>query len=455
MSSDLAISVKNVSKAYTIWRDPVARLKHPLLDLAGEMFPSLRERIDKKLEGFCSEFFALKDVSFEVKKGESVGIIGRNGSGKSTLLQIIAGTLQPSTGSVTVNGRVAALLELGSGFNPEFTGRQNVYLNASILGLTREETEERFPQIEAFADIGRFIDQPVKTYSSGMMVRLAFAVQSQVNPDVLIVDEALAVGDAKFQAQCFERLRQLKENGTSILLVTHSSDQIVTHCSKGVLLEHGLQIKTGEPKHIVNSYMDLLFGKAKKVAVKAAVEKLEPLQLVSDQPTLYNISYTEDLYSTRHGYNRYEYRWGDGAATILDFFLAAGGQEYPSIIESGQKITLVAAIRFNSTLFRPIFGINVKTKEGITLYGTNSEIIDEPALKEEEKSGSVVTVAFEFNCDFAPGDYFISLGVATSNGGEIIPHDRRYDSIHLQVNSKNQFFGLVNLKAAMSKKRIQ
>ncbi len=455
MTSDIAISVKNVSKAYTIWRDPAARLKHPLLNTIGEMAPFLRKRIDQNMEGLSKEFYALHDISFEVKKGEAVGIIGRNGSGKSTLLQIIAGTLQPSEGSVTVNGRVAALLELGSGFNPEFTGRQNVYLNASILGLTREETEERFSKIEAFADIGDFIDQPVKTYSSGMVVRLAFAVQSQVNPDVLIVDEALAVGDAKFQAQCFERLRQLKENGTSILLVTHSSDQIVTHCSRGVLLDHGVQLETGEPKHIVNCYMDLLFGKEKKaVPVETVPEITAPPEVVSEQPVLYNISYSEDLYSTRHGYNRYEYRWGDGAATILDFFLKAGDQEYPSVIESGQKITLVASVRFNSTLFRPIFGINVKTKEGITVYGTNSEIIEEPVLKKAGALESVVEVVLEFNCNFAPGDYFISLGVATSHGGEIIPHDRRYDSIHLQVNSKNRFFGLINLEAAMSAKEI-
>jgi len=178
MSSDLAISVTNVSKAYTIWRDPAARLKHPLLNLAGELFPPFRKKIDAKLHGLCSEFYALRDISFDVKKGESAGIIGRNGSGKSTLLQIIAGTLQPTCGSVTVHGRVAALLELGSGFNPEFTGRENVYLNASILGLTHQETDARFEKITAFADIGDFINQPVKTYSSGMVVRLAFAVQS-------------------------------------------------------------------------------------------------------------------------------------------------------------------------------------------------------------------------------------------------------------------------------------
>ncbi|MBX9742877.1 MAG: ABC transporter ATP-binding protein [Chthoniobacterales bacterium] len=454
MSSEIAISVNNVSKAYTIWRDPTARLKHPLLNLVAEMVPPLRKRIDEHLQGLCSEFYALKDISFEVKKGESVGIIGRNGSGKSTLLQIIAGTLQPTEGSVTVNGRVAALLELGSGFNPEFTGRQNVYLNASILGLTREETEERFAAIEAFADIGKFIDQPVKTYSSGMVVRLAFAVQSQIDPNVLIVDEALAVGDAKFQAQCFERLRQLKENGTSILLVTHSSDQIVTHCSKAVLLDHGDQVEAGEPRHVVNCYMDLLFGKKKKNITEKAPEIVIAPKPLKQKAALYDISYSEDLFSTHPGYNKYEYRWGDRAATVLDFFLTAGDHPYPSFIESGQTVTLALAIRFNEPLYRPIVGVNIKTKEGVLVYGTNSEFLDLPYLKKQLQKGSVVKATFQFHCPLAPGDYFLSVGIATKHGEEVIPHDRRYDSIHLQVNSKSRFLGLTNLKLAMNVEEV-
>lgn len=253
-SSDIAIRISNLSKCYQIYDAPRDRLKQFVM-------PRLRRITGKTNKQYFSEFWALKDISFEVKKGETVGIIGRNGSGKSTLLQIICGTLTPSNGSVETNGRIAALLELGSGFNPEFTGRENVYMNAAVLGLSKEEVDERFDDITAFADIGQFIDQPVKTYSSGMVVRLAFAVQSQVEPDILVVDEALSVGDAKFQAKCFERLRQLKENGTSILLVTHSSEQIVTHCSTAILLNNGAQLETGEPKHVVNRYMDLLFGK--------------------------------------------------------------------------------------------------------------------------------------------------------------------------------------------------
>lgn len=257
MSSEIAIKVENLSKCYQIYDQPRDRLKQFLL-------PRLRRLASLPPKQYYREFWALKDVSFEVKKGETVGIIGRNGSGKSTLLQMICGTLSPTTGSVTTHGRIAALLELGSGFNPDFTGRENVYMNASILGLSKDEIDARFDEIAAFADIGEFIERPVKTYSSGMMVRLAFAVQAQVEPNILIVDEALAVGDAKFQARCFERLKQLKEGGTSILLVTHSTEQIVTHCSRAVLLDHGNVFEAGDSKRVVNCYLDLLFGKARK-----------------------------------------------------------------------------------------------------------------------------------------------------------------------------------------------
>jgi len=269
MSSDPVISVNNVSKSYTIWRDPAARLKHPLLNLAGELFPPLRKKIDANLHGLCSEFYALKNISFDIKKGESVGIIGKNGSGKSTLLQMIAGTLQPTSGSINVHGRVAALLELGSGFNPEFTGRENVFLNASILGLTRKEIEERFEKIEAFADIGDFINQPVKTYSSGMVVRLAFAVQAMIDPDILIIDEALAVGDYFFQQKCAARMRELREAGTTLLFVSHDMASIRDLCQKALYLKAGEPIFWGESEKAISYY----FNEGVPITAKSEVKK--------------------------------------------------------------------------------------------------------------------------------------------------------------------------------------
>ena len=266
MSAEVAIRVENISKSYAIWSSPAARLHGPVLGQIGQI-PFLPARV----RDFCKRishqsfknFFALQDISFEVRKGESIGIVGRNGAGKSTLLQIIVGTLQPTTGSVAVNGRVAALLELGSGFNPEFTGRENVYLNATILGLTRAEIDEKFDDIAAFADIGEFIEQPVKTYSSGMLVRLAFAVQVQIQPDILIVDEALAVGDSLFQKRCFQQMEKLIANGTTLLFVSHDQEAVRTLTSRAILLKEGRMKSHGNSAEVILDYRRLLHEEEK------------------------------------------------------------------------------------------------------------------------------------------------------------------------------------------------
>lgn len=255
--SNIAISVKQVEKVYRIWNSPGDRLTSPLIRMMSRMFPQnsrLAKWILAKAESRLRVFAALRDVSFEVRKGESIGVVGRNGSGKSTLLQLIAGTMQPSTGSVEVNGRVAALLELGSGFNPEFTGRENVYLNGAVLGLSKLEVDHRFEAIAAFADIGDFMDQAVKTYSSGMQVRLGFAVAINVSADVVIIDEALAVGDINFQAKCISALRKLQENGVSFLIVTHSTGVIKSMCTRGVYLDHGKMISVGPAGEVADMY---------------------------------------------------------------------------------------------------------------------------------------------------------------------------------------------------------
>jgi lipopolysaccharide transport system ATP-binding protein len=439
-SNDIAIKVESLSKCYQIYKTPRARLKQ-------FVFPRLqRLAAEQSPKQYFREFWALRDVTFEVKKGETVGIIGRNGSGKSTLLQMICGTLNPTSGSIQTNGRIAALLELGSGFNPEFTGRDNVYMNASLLGLSKEEIDACFDDIVNFADIGDFIEQPVKTYSSGMMVRLAFAVQAQVSPDILIVDEALSVGDVKFQAKCFERLRQLKEEGTSILLVTHSSEQIVTHCSTALLLEQGNILMNGEPRQVVNRYMDLLFGKEKTTCLPV-LPRDEKKHCLS-QPK-HSLSLTLDLFSTRHGYNPHEYRWGDGAATITDYYLEAEGESFPTSIDTGQAVTLKVAIHFNTRLFRPILGVTIKTKEGVTVYGVNSETLDFKPFGELGEPATAVIATVYFRCELASGDYFISIGVATRKGEEIIPHDRRYDAVHIVVPPNQKFFGIANLGLTM------
>ncbi|MCW2278996.1 ABC transporter ATP-binding protein [Heliophilum fasciatum] len=250
-SDDIAIRVNNLSKCYHIYERPQDRLKQSL-------YPRFQQLMGRQPSTYFREFWALRDVSFEIKKGETVGIIGRNGSGKSTLLQIICGTLTPTGGTVDTRGRIAALLELGSGFNPEFTGRENVYMNGSILGLSREEMDARFDDIAAFADIGEFIDQPVKTYSSGMYVRLAFAVAVAVEPQIMVVDEALSVGDIRFQNKCLRRLDEIKASGCSILFVSHSSTMIESFCDSVVWLEQGEIRDSGRPNEVVRRYVDYM-----------------------------------------------------------------------------------------------------------------------------------------------------------------------------------------------------
>jgi lipopolysaccharide transport system ATP-binding protein len=443
-SGDIVISVQNLSKCYQIYDAPRDRLKQFVA-------PRLQRLLGRSPKQYFQEFWALKDVSFEVKKGETVGIVGRNGSGKSTLLQIICGTLAPTGGSIKTAGRIAALLELGSGFNPEFTGRENVYMSGAVLGLSKGEVDDKFDDIAAFADIGQFIDQPVKTYSSGMAVRLAFAVQAQVDPDILIVDEALSVGDAKFQAKCFARLKQLKENGTSILLVTHSTEQIVTHCSYAILLNNGVQVETGEPRRVVNHYLDLLFGKEKR-AIDAAPTQTSnaPEQTSASIEASFHLSKETDVFATHASYNPHEYRWGDGTASILDFYLGANDEPYPSAITTGEIITLAVSVKFNRDVLRPILGITVKTKDGVTISGINSEMADVTELQVLFKKGSVVQAVCNFRCGLAPGDYFISIGIATREGEDIIPHDRRYDSIHFIVRPHQYFHGLADLEFDMA-----
>jgi lipopolysaccharide transport system ATP-binding protein len=450
MSSEVAIQVCDVSKCYNIYESPMHRLVQSLYPrvatLAGGLGAKrfagqLKERRNFK------EFWALKNINFDVRRGETIGIVGRNGSGKSTLLQMIVGTLAPTAGEITVTGRVAALLELGSGFNPEFTGMENIRLNAAVLGLTTAELDFRMDAILGFADIGDFVNRPVKTYSTGMVVRLAFAVQAQIEPDVLVVDEALSVGDAKFQSKCFARLNSLKESGTSILFVSHSTEQVVSHCDRAILLHEGNLHQEGRPKDVVHTYLDLLFGKGRAAsAVPLQVDKSVPLSLPVD-------AQADGTFEGRPNYNPYEYRWGDGAARINDFRLLSADQLEPSTVEPGAPMRLLLNVSFHEDVRRPIFGLTVKTKDGVTVFGTNSELMELDMGTTLGTKGTKASVTIDFDCRLGPGDYFLSVGVASHNGEEVIPHDRRYDSIHLNVNGKG-FFGLAMLDVQMNAKEI-
>ena len=438
MSSEAVVEVEHLSKCYQVYRQPSDRLLQMLLRNRKQLY---------------REFWALRDVSFTVQRGETVGVVGRNGAGKTTLLQLICGTLNPTRGTVQTRGRLAALLELGSGFNPEFTGRENVYLNGAVLGFSRSEIDSLFDSIAAFADIGSYLDQPVKTYSSGMAVRLAFAVQAQVSPDVLIVDEALAVGDAKFQAKCFQRLRALKEGGTAILLVSHATEQIVTHCDRAILIEQGATVMIGAPRMVVNRYLDILFGK-ERIAAPEAAENGEPVEAQPEpEAEGAGLSLDADNFSCRPGYNPGEYRWGDGAGTLTDFVLLCADAGETASLPFGSAVRLLVAMRFNSRVVNPILGFAVKTKEGVTVYNTNTELqpVEEFANAGEPRTCFIATL--KFRCRLFPGDYFLSLGLASRQlDGSVVPHDRRYDSIHLQVLTAESlsFMGLVDLGVDMA-----
>ena len=443
MSSELSIVARNISKTYRIYNNPEDRLKQSII-------PRLQGLLGRPRSHYFTEFPALSDINFEIRKGETVGIVGKNGSGKSTLLQIICGTMAPTSGDVQTRGRIAALLELGSGFNPEFTGRENIYLNGAILGLTREHVDGYFDQIVSFADIGEFLDRPVKTYSSGMSVRLAFAVQAQIEPDILIVDEALAVGDAKFQIKCFNHLKKLKDNGTSILLVTHSTEQIVSHCNHALLLDEGRVRAMGAPRTVVNQYLDLLFGRERAdIGDKSLAPDLAPATVVEQLADHGTLSLGESKFAQRPNYNPHEHRWGDRSAEILDFSLFSEQDEYPVAVETGTVLHLWFSVRFHLEVVRPIYGVTIKTKEGVTVYGKNTLYDPDDANLQAGRSGSLSIIKTRFEAALAPGDYFISVGIASRSGDTVAPHDRRYDSIHFHISPTEEFHGIADLKIAI------
>jgi lipopolysaccharide transport system ATP-binding protein len=434
-----AITIDRISKCYKIYQRPQDRLK--------QIFTGHRKK-------YFSEFWALHSVSFAVPQGSSLGILGKNGAGKSTLLQIIAGIITPTSGELKVRGRISALLELGTGFNAEFTGRENVYISASILGLSKLQIDERFSDIAAFADIGEFIDQPVKTYSSGMVVRLGFSVAIHVDPEILIVDEALGVGDAKFQAKCYRKIDDLRSAGATILMVSHSTEQIVRHCDRAILIERGELIEHGEPRKVANRYLDLLFGKDgdgrgplfsandedNPAAVVETASRSVPAAEVDASVLLQNAS----TLRKRPGYNAEEYRWGNREAEIVDCVIGNGREWNTNQIETGDQLQLLLKAQFHKEIARPIYGLTVKTPDGVTIYGSNSRDWNGANEFNQRKPGDIVHIKFSLKSFFGAGHLFISLGIAEEQNGEIVPLDRRYDLIEFVVKGSGRGFGFVD-----------
>ncbi|NEP59974.1 MAG: ABC transporter ATP-binding protein [Symploca sp. SIO2G7] len=418
--SEIAISLKNISKCFKRYSRPIERLKEILLPGKSR----------------AEQFWALQDINLEIPKGQTVGIVGQNGSGKSTLLQIIAGTLTPTTGEVVVNGRVSALLELGSGFNPEFTGRQNVFFNGRLLGLSKREIEEKFDQIASFANIGDFIDQPVTTYSSGMYIRLAFAVAINVEPDVLIIDEALSVGDAKFQLKCFLKLKELQEKGITILFVSHDSNLIKRYCHRALLLNQGQKILEAVPNTVINRYTKLLF--ADEVDQQILEQEL---RLSNNEESYLNFN------NSSYQYQPQEYRYGNGLGEIQTIRIENSQGEATFTFTSCEQMVAKLSILVQEFVAKPLVAMTLKDAKGEDIYITNTyyQNIDIPELH----PGTLLNISFTQKLLICPGDYFISFGFISLNGSQIIPVDRRYDVIHLKVtrDSTDMSHGVVNLQS--------
>ena len=420
------ISVTNLGKAYKQYSTRWSRLAEWVLP-------------GHKLRHTLT--WVLQDINFTVQPGEAVGIIGINGAGKSTLLKMITGTTQPTTGSVHITGRVAALLELGMGFHPDFTGRQNAFMAGQLLGYSVEEIAHLMPEIEAFAEIGNYIDQPVRVYSSGMQVRLAFSVATMVRPDILIVDEALSVGDAYFQAKCYQRIAQFKEQGTTLIFVSHSPGDVVKHCERAIMLKNGRIELDGTSRAVSNRYLDELFGKRREVdAAQPAADHPAELEILNG---------LNDEFHTRPGYYREEHRWGHGGGAILDYLIVAEGQQYPSRIEGNAIADFYFKARFDADFDNVVPGFLIKTLEGIFLYGTNSFVSTQGRENISACAGDVKVFKFSLPLTLNEGHYLVSFGISSGSPmQELIPLDRRYDSVLLHVGRAQQFWGIVDMEAS-------
>lgn len=380
--------------------------------------------------------WTLEDISFDVKAGEAIGIVGQNGAGKSTLLKILTGTMKQSVGTVTIKGKVASILELGIGFHPDISGRKNVYNLASLMGHSYKDIDGVIDNIESFADIGEYFDEPVRTYSSGMQARVAFAVATAFRPDILIVDEALSVGDISFQAKCYELISQYKKEGMTLLLVTHSINDIVRHCDRAIFIKQGKLKADGTPKDISNMYLDELFGKGKQDSTNTESKK-------SDM----DLSQIQDVYHTRQGYRKEEYRWGMGGAKILDFLIVSEGEQYPSQISSNAQTDFIIKVLFENSYSDVTVGFLIKTHDGIFLYGTNSYLLSHAKAEINVNEGEVKVFKISLPIKLNQGSYLVSLGVSVGPQDNLEPLDRRYDSIIINIERKMSFWGIADLEA--------
>lgn len=423
------IRLENISKCYRIYSNPKDRLKQALRDRFGQWLGKPAH------SPLFREHWALRNVSFEIAPGEAVGILGRNGAGKSTLLQIIAGTLTPTSGSVETSGRITALLELGSGFNPEFTGRENVFHNAQILGLTRAEAEHKFGDIAEFADIGDFIDQPVKTYSSGMMMRLAFAVQTVLEPTILIVDEALAVGDARFQEKCFRKLRELRDSGVSVLFVTHDVNSVTTFCDRAILMNAGSVLAVGKPASVVKEYLEVLYGGPSVDGLRTPLSDQGSITH-ADAPTSAEAIAAKNVEKAAG-------RFGNRKVEIISVGIFKPDGSIVDALMSGEKYRIKQRVRVNEDVDYLSTGFIIKTPKSIDIFGVTNQSSNQSTFL-NLKQGQIIDIWIDIDLWLAAGEYILHVANAGEDG---VQYDCIASALQFTVLGTPQLFtsSLVNL----------
>lgn len=429
---EYAIQVEDVSKVYKLYEKPIDRLKESL---------SLTHK------NYHRDFFALNHVSFNVKKGESVGIIGTNGSGKSTILKIITGVLTPTEGNVRVAGVISALLELGAGFNSDYTGLENIYMNGTMMGFSKKEMDAKLQDILDFADIGDFVYQPVKTYSSGMFVRLAFALAINVEPEILIVDEALSVGDVFFQSKCYRRMDEIRKNGTTILMVTHDMGSVIKYCDRVVLLNKGNFVAEGAPGKMVDLYKKILANQMD--SLEEELQEMNDFSGGMDEPLTDAVQKKEAEQKDKGRMmdqitinpNRTEY--GNGKAEIYDLGMIDERGNVTNLLLKGEYFTIKERIRFHADVEAPIFTYTIKDKKGADLTGTNTMF--EGADVKSVKAGDEYEVTFRQKMNLQGGEYLLSMSCTGFEQGEHTVYHRLYDVANLTVISNKNTVGVYDM----------
>ena len=434
--SEVAIRVDDVSKLYKLYDKPSDRLK--------ESLGLTRKKLYK-------EHYALHNVSFDVKRGETVGIIGTNGSGKSTILKIITGVLNPSGGHVEIDGRISALLELGAGFNMEYTGIENIYLNGTMIGFSREEIDAKIQDILDFADIGDFVHQPVKTYSSGMFVRLAFAVAINIDPEILIVDEALSVGDVFFQAKCYKKFEDFKKMGKTILFVSHDLGSISKYCDRVVLLNRGKKLAEGTPKEMVSMYKRIMVNQDK--AEEIAAHQMDMSSLEEDDEKEIKEAACEGQWKNHYNLNPDVDEYGNGAAEIEDFAIIDENGNYTNAIVKGTRFRLKSKVKFKQDVHDPIFTYTFKNIQGVAITGTNTmyEKKDVPLAKE----GETYVATFEQDMFLQGGEYLLSMSCTGYRDGEFQVYHRLYDVCNVTVVSDKNTVGFYDMNSVTTVEKIE